>query len=92
MHIYLVHTSGAHILGVFTELHPLIVMSIVIFFFGIVAENQRTVVDFGEGTIDLLGVPDGMSIDADGKLWIACYGVGKVVNYDLETGLFLSSI
>ena len=49
--------------------------------------------DFGEGTIDTLGYPDGMTIDTDGKIWVACYGVGKVVKFDPETGesIFFSS-
>ena len=48
--------------------------------------NQRTAIDFGEGTLETLGYPDGMCIDLDGKLWIACYGAGKVVQFDPETG------
>lgn len=50
------------------------------------AANQRTAVDFGAGTESTLGVPDGMCIDLEGKLWVACYGVGKVVRFDPETG------
>jgi len=43
-------------------------------------------VNFGEGTEATLGVPDGMTIDHEGKLWVACYGAGKVVRFDPETG------
>jgi len=50
------------------------------------AANQRTAVDFGEGTADTLGFPDGMCIDQEGKIWVACYGVGKVIRFDVETG------
>ena len=55
-------------------------------FFTLLAAGQRTVVDFGDGTEDTLGLPDGMTIDHEGKLWVACYGVGKVVRFDPETG------
>jgi sugar lactone lactonase YvrE len=36
--------------------------------------------------MDTLGYPDGMTTDADGKLWIACYDAGKVIRIDPETG------
>jgi len=49
--------------------------------------NQRTVVDFGDGTFDILGNPDGMCIDQEGKIWVACYGAGKIIRFDAETGL-----
>jgi len=50
--------------------------------------NERTAISFGEGTLATLGYPDGMTIDLDGKIWIACYSVGKVIRYDPETGAF----
>ncbi|XP_060119623.1 regucalcin-like [Heteronotia binoei] len=31
-------------------------------------------------------IPDGMSIDTEGKLWIACYNGGRVIRIDPETG------
>jgi len=49
--------------------------------------NERTAIDFGEGTLATLGLPDGMTIDLDGKLWVACYSVGKVIRFDPETGI-----
>jgi len=54
--------------------------------------NQRTAVDFGTGTVDTLGFPDGMSIDQDGKIWVACYGAGKVIRFDAETGKALQTV
>ncbi|KAL5021521.1 hypothetical protein ScPMuIL_000676 [Solemya velum] len=55
--------------------------------------NKRTVVDFGgEETMDTLGFPDGMTIDNNGHIWVACYGVGKVVCFDPETGKTLRTI
>lgn len=48
--------------------------------------NQRVVVDFGEGTIPTLGYPDGMCIDTEDKIWVACYGAAKIVRFDPTTG------
>ena len=44
------------------------------------------VVDFGEGTIPALGFPDGMCIDTEDKIWVACYGASKVVRFDPTNG------
>lgn len=30
--------------------------------------------------------PDGMTIDTEGKLWIACFHAGRVIHVDPETG------
>ncbi|KAG8452144.1 hypothetical protein GDO86_004077 [Hymenochirus boettgeri] len=32
------------------------------------------------------GYPDGMCIDAEGKLWVACFNGGRVIRIDPETG------
>lgn len=32
------------------------------------------------------GMPDGMCIDAEGKLWVACIDAGRVIRVDPETG------
>ena len=52
-----------------------------------VIANQRTAIDFKEGTMDTLGLPDGMCIDQEGKIWVACQGAGKIIRFDTETGL-----
>lgn len=44
--------------------------------------NKRTVVTFEQGK----GAPDGMTIDADGNLWIALWGGRAVVCHDPNTG------
>lgn len=31
-------------------------------------------------------MPDGMCIDAEGKLWVACIDGGRVIRIDPETG------
>jgi len=49
--------------------------------------NERTAIDFKDGTFDSLGNPDGMCIDQGGKIWVACYGAGKIIRFDTETGL-----
>lgn len=55
--------------------------------------NERTVVDFGDAsTLSVYGYPDGMTIDTEGKLWVACYIVGKVIRFDPDTGKALSTI
>lgn len=42
--------------------------------------NPRPVFDLkAEGVV---GVPDGMTIDADGNLWIALFDGGKVKGYE----------
>ncbi len=50
--------------------------------------NRRTIADFS----DLDGLPDGMNIDTEGKLWIALFGGGCVVRYDPATGAILEKI
>ncbi|XP_013399374.1 regucalcin [Lingula anatina] len=50
--------------------------------------NQRTAIDFNtqpEGGLKEHGFPDGMCIDVEGKLWVACYKAGKVVRFDPVT-------
>ncbi|KAL4239432.1 hypothetical protein ACF0H5_000247 [Mactra antiquata] len=49
--------------------------------------NERVVVDFGgKETMANLGYPDGMTIDTDGKLWVATFLAGRVVRFDPQTG------
>lgn len=38
------------------------------------------------------GFPDGMTIDAEGMLWVAVWGIGEVRRYDPRSGQCLSSI
>lgn len=55
--------------------------------------NERAVVDFGgPETLSTLGFPDGMTIDTEGKIWVACYNGGKVVRFDPETGKELKTV
>ncbi|KAK3088774.1 hypothetical protein FSP39_023620 [Pinctada imbricata] len=54
-------------------------------------KSQRTVVQF-TGTKDEMGVPDGMTVDTEGKIWIAAFGASKVFRFDPETGKQLLSI
>ena len=41
---------------------------------------------------DSLGAPDGMTIDSEGKLWIAFWGGYAVYRYDPQTGRILQKI
>jgi sugar lactone lactonase YvrE len=50
--------------------------------------NRRVAFRIPEGQ----GYPDGMSIDAEGKLWIAMWGAGSVNRYDPETGALLQQV
>ncbi|XP_053615421.1 regucalcin-like [Plodia interpunctella] len=42
--------------------------------------NRRTLFSFKANNVS--GVPDGMTIDSDENLWVACYGGGKVIKID----------
>ncbi|XP_054237666.1 regucalcin isoform X1 [Indicator indicator] len=37
-------------------------------------------------------IPDGMCIDTEGKLWVACYDGGRVIRLDPETGKRLQTV
>lgn len=50
--------------------------------------NPRVIVRFPEGA----SFPDGMTIDAEGKLWVALWGAGTVHRYDPQTGKMLQAI
>ena len=46
--------------------------------------NQTLVIDYN---IDQnLGMPDGLTVDIEGKLWVAGYYSGKVLRWDPKTG------
>ncbi|XP_060566399.1 regucalcin-like [Ruditapes philippinarum] len=49
--------------------------------------NERVVVDFDkvEG-MPKEALPDGMTIDADDKLWVACFLGGRITRFDPNTG------
>ncbi|CAH4027430.1 regucalcin-like [Pieris brassicae] len=49
--------------------------------------NRRTLFDFQINNVT--GVPDGMTIDTDGNLWVACYDGGKVIKIDSRAGKLL---
>uniref|UniRef100_A0A8D0KP24 Regucalcin n=1 Tax=Salvator merianae TaxID=96440 RepID=A0A8D0KP24_SALMN len=38
------------------------------------------------------GIPDGMCIDTDGKLWVACYSGGRVIRIDPEAGKCIQTV
>jgi len=54
--------------------------------------NQRTVVDFSQKTVEELGLPDGMCIDCEGKIWVACFSASKVVRFDPQTGQAIQEV
>ncbi|XP_012283418.1 regucalcin [Orussus abietinus] len=52
--------------------------------------NRRTVFNFTEKGVN--GVPDGMTIDTNGNLWVACYGGYQVIVIDPKSGTLLMSV
>eukprot|EP01116_Phalansterium_solitarium_P025327 TRINITY_DN9634_c0_g1_i1.p2 TRINITY_DN9634_c0_g1~~TRINITY_DN9634_c0_g1_i1.p2 ORF type:complete len:300 (+),score=95.41 TRINITY_DN9634_c0_g1_i1:102-1001(+) len=52
--------------------------------------NRRTVISIGAYAEE--GCPDGMTIDADGMLWIAHWGGSKVTRWDPNTGSKLRTV
>ncbi|XP_076462870.1 regucalcin-like [Babylonia areolata] len=54
--------------------------------------NKRTAVEFAPDTLSTYGFPDGMTIDTEGKLWVACYNAGAVYRFDPETGKTLQKV
>ncbi|CAD6207149.1 GSCOCG00010136001-RA-CDS [Cotesia congregata] len=52
--------------------------------------NKRTIFDLKKN--NLMGIPDGMTIDKVGNLWVANHGGGLVLKIDPKTGRLLQSI
>ena len=52
-------------------------------------KNQRVAVDFSKYEI---GLPDGCTIDANNKLWVACYFGACVCCFDVSTGQLVEKI
>ena len=52
--------------------------------------NQTVVVDYAQD--DKLGLPDGMTIDAEGKLWVAGCTHAAVTRWDPATGKKLAHV
>lgn len=53
----------------------------------ILTANKRVAVDMEGKSVEDYGYPDGMTIDAEDKLWVACLFAGRVARYDPETGI-----
>ncbi|XP_055944646.1 regucalcin-like [Argiope bruennichi] len=57
------------------------------------ATNKRILINYNERKeFDNLGVPDGMTIDIEGKLWVAHFGGACVLRIDPETTSILRKI
>ncbi|GFR14775.1 hypothetical protein TNCT_257531 [Trichonephila clavata] len=53
------------------------------------ATNKRVLINYNEDTaFENLGYPDGMTIDIEGKLWVACYAGGCVLRIDPATSVY----
>ena len=57
-----------------------LVLFLFVFFFTIA--NRRNVYKLEKEE----QIPDGMCIDVEWKLWVACYNGGRVIRLDPETG------
>ena len=52
--------------------------------------NERTVVDYGSAeTLKEMGFPDGMTIDTENNIWVACYGGSRIFRFDPNTGTLI---
>nr|CAJ2313422.1 Regucalcin [Metisa plana] len=49
--------------------------------------NRRTLFNFASNNVT--GSPDGMTIDTEGNLWVACFNGGKVIKIDSRSGKLL---
>ncbi|GFR30061.1 regucalcin [Trichonephila clavata] len=57
------------------------------------ATNKRVLINYNEDTaFENLGYPDGMTIDIEGKLWVACYAGGCVLRIDPATKTILRKL
>ncbi|XP_025110660.1 regucalcin-like [Pomacea canaliculata] len=54
--------------------------------------NQRAAIDMATAAPDIGGVPDGMNIDTEGKLWVAFYDGGVIGRFDPVTGTHLQTL
>nr|XP_037271010.1 regucalcin-like [Rhipicephalus microplus] len=55
--------------------------------------NRRVLVDFNKKPgFQELGLPDGMTIDVNDKIWIACFEGSTVIQIDPETATILTKI
>ncbi|XP_077498102.1 regucalcin-like [Amblyomma americanum] len=55
--------------------------------------NRQVLVDFNsKEEYTQCGYPDGMTVDVNGKLWVACYAAGRVINIDPDTGKLLRTV
>ncbi|KAL1480494.1 hypothetical protein MTO96_050978, partial [Rhipicephalus appendiculatus] len=57
------------------------------------AGNRRVLVDFNKTPgFQELGLPDGMTIDVNDKIWMACFEGSAVIQIDPETAKILTKI
>ncbi|XP_029648283.1 regucalcin-like isoform X1 [Octopus sinensis] len=54
--------------------------------------REQVVIDFEGKELHEFGMPDGMTIDLNDKIWLACFSSGKVFQIDPETGKILKSV
>ncbi|KAG8294791.1 hypothetical protein J6590_094818 [Homalodisca vitripennis] len=52
--------------------------------------NGKTIFCFKKNNVE--GLPDGMTIDQEGKIWVACVKGGQVLRVDPNTGEILRTV
>jgi len=57
-----------------------------------ILRNRRKVINFKQPSPTNNELPDGMTIDAEGKLWVAVFNGGKVIRFDPETAKELQTL
>lgn len=55
-------------------------------------DNKTVIVDNSGKSVPEFGLPDGMTLDTEGKAWVANFFSKKVVRYDTNTGEELQSV
>ncbi|CAN8001323.1 unnamed protein product [Ixodes hexagonus] len=57
------------------------------------AGDRRVFIDFNATPgYENLGTPDGMVMDVNDKIWMACFGFGRVIQIDPETAKVLNTV
>ncbi|XP_014785746.1 regucalcin [Octopus bimaculoides] len=54
--------------------------------------REQVVIDFEGKEFHEFGIPDGMAIDLNDKIWLACFSSSQVFQIDPETGKILTSV
>jgi sugar lactone lactonase YvrE len=59
-----------------TDSHKWSHISLLVLVLTFISANRGTAFDFEQNDVE--GIPDGMAIDTEGNLWVACFSGGQV--------------